>query len=224
MKKYMLEIQSSEGGEDSKLLVNDMFDIYAKVMQKNNFEYLINDRRNGYISIWLNSEKAFIFFKNEIGGHRWHRIPPTEHKGRVHTSVVLVSILEYTDKNIILNKNDVQVIYTKGTGPGGQHRNKVETCVILKHLPTGISVKIDGRSRWTNEKIAWEELNQRLLDLKRKDDNFNLTNEKRSQLGKSSRSNRMRTYNTKTGLVINHINNKKITLRDLYKGNLEKIH
>jgi len=51
MKKYMLEIQSSEGGEDSKLLVNDMFDIYAKVMQKNNFEYLINDRRNGYISI-----------------------------------------------------------------------------------------------------------------------------------------------------------------------------
>jgi len=94
----------------------------------------------------------------------------------------------------------------------------------LKHLPTGISVKIDGRSRWTNEKIAWEELNQRLLDLKRKDDNFNLTNEKRSQLGKSSRSNRMRTYNTKTGLVINHINNKKITLRDLYKGNLEKIH
>ena len=37
MKKYILEIQSSEGGEDSKLLVDDMFNIYAKIMQKNNF-------------------------------------------------------------------------------------------------------------------------------------------------------------------------------------------
>ena len=220
----MLEIQSSEGGEDSKLLVDDMFDIYTKVMQKNNFEYNVDNRRNGYISIWLNSKKAYNFFKNEVGGHRWHRIPPTEHKGRVHTSVVLVSILKYNNENVTLNEEDVHVVYTRGTGPGGQHRNKVETCVILKHLPTRISVKIDGRSRWANEKFAWEELNRRLLDLKRKDDNLDLINEKRDQLGKPSRSNRMRTYNTKTGLVVNHINNKKITFRDLYKGNLEKIH
>lgn len=51
MKKYILEIQSSEGGEDSKLLVDDMFDIYTKVMQKNNFDYTIASRRYGYISI-----------------------------------------------------------------------------------------------------------------------------------------------------------------------------
>lgn len=224
MKKYILEIQSSEGGEDSKLLVNDMFDIYTKVMQKNNFEYSVDSKRYGYISIWLKSEKAFNFFKNEVGGHRWQRIPPTEHKGRVHTSIILVSILEYTDENVILNKDDVQIIYTRGTGPGGQNKNKVETCVILKHLPTGISVKIDGRSRWTNEKFAWEELNRRLKDLKQKDNQHSLSCEKREQLGKSSRSNRMRTYNEKTGMIINHTNNKKMTFRDLYKGNLEKIH
>ena len=94
----------------------------------------------------------------------------------------------------------------------------------MRHLPTGISVKIDGRSRWTNEKFAWEELDRRLKQLKTQSDNNLRSSEKRDQLGKTSRSNRMRTYNEKTGIVINHINNKKITFRDLYKGNLEKIH
>lgn len=36
-----------------------------------------------------------------------------------------------------MNK-DFQVIYSKGSGPGGQHRNKVETCVTIIHLPSGL--------------------------------------------------------------------------------------
>jgi protein subunit release factor A len=51
MEKYILEIQSSEGGEDSKLLVEDMYNIYSKVMQKNHFAYGIVNKRLGYISI-----------------------------------------------------------------------------------------------------------------------------------------------------------------------------
>jgi protein subunit release factor A len=51
MKKYILEIKSSEGGEDSKLLVDEMYNIYTKVMQKYNFAYSIISKRFGYISI-----------------------------------------------------------------------------------------------------------------------------------------------------------------------------
>jgi protein subunit release factor A len=75
-----------------------------------------------------------------------------------------------------------------------------------------------------NEKIAWDELNKRLNDLSVRDNNHKLANNKREQLGIAGRSNKIRTYNQKTGTVINHINNKKITFRDLYKGDLEKIH
>jgi len=51
MKNYILEIKNSEGGEDSKLLVDDMYDIYLKVMQKNKFVHKIINKRFGYISI-----------------------------------------------------------------------------------------------------------------------------------------------------------------------------
>ena len=51
MKNYVLEIQNSEGGDDSKLLVKDMYNIYSKVMQKNNFVYTLISQRPGYISI-----------------------------------------------------------------------------------------------------------------------------------------------------------------------------
>ena len=51
MKNYILEIQSSEGGEDSKLLVNEMYNIYLKVMQKNNFAFTLLNNREGLVSI-----------------------------------------------------------------------------------------------------------------------------------------------------------------------------
>ena len=51
MKNYVLEIQNSEGGEDSKLLVEDMYGIYSKVMQKNGFVHTVLARRAGFVSI-----------------------------------------------------------------------------------------------------------------------------------------------------------------------------
>jgi protein subunit release factor A len=51
MKNYVLEIQNSEGGDDSKLLVEDMYNIYTKVMQKNGFDYSLITRRPGFVSI-----------------------------------------------------------------------------------------------------------------------------------------------------------------------------
>jgi len=51
MKNYVLEIKDSEGGEDSKLLVDEMYNIYSKVMQKNNFAYTLMNKRFGLVSI-----------------------------------------------------------------------------------------------------------------------------------------------------------------------------
>src|ERR1051325_11935457 len=56
---------------------------------------------------------------------------------------------------------DLQEIFARSSGPGGQNVNKVATAVTLRHRPSGISVTVqDSRSQATNSKIARE----RLLD------------------------------------------------------------
>jgi len=138
---------------------------------------------------------------------------------------VTVSLLEKNQTNFYnLDKRDVRVIFTRGTGNGGQHKNKVETCVELRHEPTGISVRIDGRSRKDNENVAWTELEKRLNDLSARDNSRKNADIKRGQIGISNRANKIRTYNEKMGIVINHLNDKTITFRDLYKGNIDKLY
>jgi len=78
MEKVILELRASEGGEDSKLLVNEMRNIYIKTAKNNNIDWLITEERLGFVSIWLTGKNIKKIFNNEIGNHRWQRIPPYE--------------------------------------------------------------------------------------------------------------------------------------------------
>jgi protein subunit release factor B len=65
--------------------------------------------------------------------------------------------------------DDVEVTYVKGSGPGGQHRNKRETGVRLYHVPTGIVVTAtERRERQQNLALAWERLSRALVERRRK--------------------------------------------------------
>ena len=60
-------------------------------------------------------------------------------------------------------RDEVEVEFFRAGGPGGQHRNKTETGVRLKHAPTGIVVTAtERRSRKANLEAAWERLEERL--------------------------------------------------------------
>ena len=87
MEQIIIEIRAAEGGQDSKLLVEDLRDIYLKTARVNNFDCKVTNR-DGFSSIWLTGKKVKTFFKNESGPHRWLRIPPTEKKGRTQTSII----------------------------------------------------------------------------------------------------------------------------------------
>ena len=164
------------------------------------------------------------FFSNEIGGHRFQRVPPTESKGRVHTSTISVAVLdEKQDIDINIDYNDVEVIYTIGTGPGGQHKNKTKSCVILRHK-SGIQARVDGRNQHKNEAEAWKELKKRLLDVEKEKYNSLYSNERNDQIGIRSRSNKRRTYNLKTGIVKDHESGKKTNWKNILKGKIELLH
>jgi protein subunit release factor A len=62
-----------------------------------------------------------------------------------------------------LNEEDIEITHTKGSGPGGQNRNKRMSGIRLKHLPTGIVVMAtERRSQEQNLHAAFERLEERL--------------------------------------------------------------
>ena len=84
------------------------------------------------------------------------------------------------------NKKDISFQYTRGTGPGGQHKNKTDSCVIATHEPTGLSVRIDGRNQHSNkskavkelEKLFFRDLNDKRAIHKKKDRDYRIKNTK----------------------------------------------
>lgn len=92
------------------------------------------------------------------------------------------------------------------------------------HNPTGINVRIDGRSRERNEKEAWEVLKKRLQENKNKKFNSDLKNHRQNQIGLGFRGEKRRTYRAKDDLVIDHITEKKVSLSEIYKGKINLLH
>lgn len=120
-----------------------------------------------------------------------------------------------------INKQDVTFRYTKGKGPGGQHKNKTESCVIATHEPTGIEVTIDGRNQHQNKRLALKELQKRvdefILDERAK-------KKKQYRDKKIHEHHRIRTYDYSRGIVTDHNTGKTASLKDiLEKGMLEKL-
>lgn len=67
-----------------------------------------------------------------------------------------------------LNESELEEIFERSSGPGGQNVNKVSTKVVLRHLPTGISVTVqDTRSQAQNRELARQRLLKSLNDRQR---------------------------------------------------------
>lgn len=66
-------------------------------------------------------------------------------------------------------KNEVEITAFKSSGPGGQHKNKTESAVRIKHLPTGIIVvATESRSQIKNREFAWQRLIEKLARRRQK--------------------------------------------------------
>lgn len=222
MKKILLEIRASEGGEDSKLLVDDMKNIYIKTAKINNLDWLTVEERDGFVSLWIIGTTAKEIFKNEHGSHRWQRVPPTERKGRVHTSTITVAILEINDyKEVEIRPDEIRIETTRGSGAGGQHKNVTDSCVIITHFATGIKVVRDGRNQHKNKEDALEEIKRRVNSFYRTGHLEDFAEERRDQIGKGERSDKRRTYRVKDDMVTDHITNKTASLKDILRGKIE---
>lgn len=179
----------------------------------------------GFLSFSVKGKSAKIFEK-EKGNHRWQRIPPSEKRGRVHTSSVTVAVLDDKQSTQVeLDYSDIEFRTYKAGGKGGQHRNKTDSAVEVTHLPTGIISKCDSeRSQYQNKQLALELLERKLND---QFSNAYLTQrseERRAQVGTGLRSDKIQTVQEQNGHVVNHITGKKLSLKRYLKGDIVALH
>jgi len=218
----VVELRAAEGGEDSKLLVKDMAAMYIKAARNNNFVVTNEHWKEGLVSIWLTGNGVKKYFQNESGGHRWQRVPPTERKGRVHTSTITVAVLEQNFyQEVEINTNELQIETTRGSGAGGQHKNVTDSCVVITHIPTGIKVVRDGRNQHKNKEDALEEIKKRVNTFYRTGHEEEVVEKRNGQIGNGERSDKKRTYREKDDRVIDHETGKSASLKQFMRGKLE---
>lgn len=169
------------------------------------------------------------FLDNEPGGHRWQRIPPTEKKGRVQTSSVTVSVLEISDRAkgskasmdrpALLRGQDVETRTQRGHGPGGQHRNKTDSCVFMVHTPTGITAQATGKCQHQNRRVARELLEVRVAQAEAEAKDRQKAAALKAQRGSGMRGDKIRTYRERDDLVIT-ADGRKVSLNQVRSGKL----
>ncbi|MEN6497072.1 MAG: peptide chain release factor-like protein, partial [Thermoguttaceae bacterium] len=105
---------------------------------------------------------------------------------------------------------ELEIATQRGSGPGGQHRNKVETAVRITHVPTGLSVYLDGgRSQHQNRvqahRILSAKVHQYLADQTR----AAYAERRKAQVGDGGRGDKIRTYNFIDSRAVDHRTGKK---------------
>lgn len=231
-KAVIVEIRAGTGGEEAALFVTDLFKMYSKYAVLQNWKTKVLDSRptslNGFKEIVFEIEGKEVFskIKNEAGVHRVQRIPTTEKSGRIHTSTVSVAVLPKPQKGkITINPNDLKIEFAKATGPGGQNVNKRMTAVRIVHLPTAIAVESrTERSLQQNKENALSILEAKLLEKKESEETMKIEKERRSQIGKAQRPEKIRTYNFPQDRVTDHrIKKSWKKLEKFLNGELEPI-
>lgn len=181
------------------------------------------DERPGIVRCKVRGKRAESLFADEAGGHRWQRVPPTEKRGRVHSSTVTVVVLTPTEEaTVTISADDLEEQFTRGSGSGGQHRNKTSTAVILKHRPSGMMVRVDGgRSQDMNRKTAVELLQARLQAQVRDAAIAGRNAARREQAGSGMRGDKIRTVQVQGDVVVDHRRGTRMSYRVYARGQLD---
>jgi peptide chain release factor 1 len=184
------------------------------------FDIELVDSRPGVLVFRVIGNRAQSVFQNEPGGHRWQRIPPTEKRGRVQTSTITVAVLpEPTETEVSVRLSDLEWTTCRGSGPGGQHRNKTESAVQVKHIPSGIFVRCETeRSQQQNKNTAMATLKARLWQIQKDIHMGQRVSDRKAQVGSGMRGDKRRTIRCQDGVVTDHLTGKRWRLKEYMRG------
>ncbi len=231
-KNLIVEIRGAEGGEEANLFAHDLFDMYSAWAVRNGWsiEVLSLDKSPmggiNQVTMLVKGDSAWTRLRFEGGPHRVQRVPVTEAQGRIHTSSATVMVMpEAEEVEVEIDEKDLNIDVYRASGPGGQGVNTTDSAVRITHIPSGLVVAMqDERSQLQNRLRAMTVLRSRLLKLREDEQAEKMSAERKAQVGKGGRGEKIRTYNFKENRVTDHrIGFTLYQLQEVLAGNVDPV-
>jgi peptide chain release factor 1 len=231
-KNVFLEIRAGAGGDESSLFAQDLFRMYARYAEAKGWKFEVIDTSlspiGGFkeVIVSIQGKQVYSQLKYESGVHRVQRVPKTEAGGRIHTSTVTVAVLPEADEiDVKIDPKDLRIEAFGASGPGGQNVNRNYTAIRVSHKPSGLVVSCqDEKSQHRNREKALRVLRSRLMDIARSEQQQQIAQSRRSQVGTGERSEKIRTYNFPQSRVTDHrLNQSFHNLSAILDGDLDDI-
>ncbi len=231
-KNVIIEFRAGTGGEEAALFASElvrMYSHYADARGWKTEELDSNLTELGGVkelSMMISGAGAYSRLKYESGAHRVQRVPETESGGRIHTSAATVAVMpEVDDVEVEINPNDLRIDTYRSGGAGGQHVNRTDSAVRIVHNPTGIVVQCQNeRSQIQNREQAMRMLRAKLWEKAMEEQQSEVSEFRKNQVGSGDRSERIRTYNYPQGRVTDHrINYTSYKLNNFLNGDMDEI-